>query len=531
MNNARRHTPIVFLLSLCLGSAGCNSDPVITFGPRGSLVTAAGKGGFRFGTASSATQIEDQNPNTDWYHWTQAKPAGLGHDTFLGDAARGYTLALADVERAADLGLDALRFSVEWARLEPTPGQYDETAFAHYGALIDALLARGIRPMITLHHFTWPRWVSDPSKTDCAAQGPQDDNLCGLETEAGYLRLAAAMSKVVAEMARRWGDRVDEWYTLNEPVNYVLAAYGAGQFPPARMYIFDFAKLMPIFRRYFDLHARLAKSLRDNDTLDADGDGRATAIGLGLSLHSWVPARKGRRSEHPDDIAARDLVNYIMREAPIRFLTEGGFDPDLDGVLDEPQPSWRNTLDWIGVQTYFRSGVTADRALIPELGLTFCFAEGSDFGLGACIPAEDPSYNVPAMGYAWGPGILEENLLALAARFPDIPLVVTENGIAAQESRRRSEVMVRSLEEIANAQRAGVDVRGYYHWTLVDNFEWNLGYTPRFGLYRVERSDFSRTPTHAVETYQKITRARGLPSTLRHDLGGAGPLTPPAASP
>lgn len=514
---------LAFLLAFLAGSA-CAPD-VSRFGKRGSLSAPSGAGSFRFGTASSATQIEDQNTNTDWYAWTAPAPEGLGKGTaFVGEASRGYTRALEDIALADSLGLDSYRFSIEWARIEPSPGQYSEVALDHYDDMLDELVARGMTPMVTLHHYSWPTWVSNPRKP-CDIFNPTRD--CGLETDESYALLADSMGRLAELLAHRFGDRVDDWYTLNEPVNYVIAGYGMGLFPPGRSNILQMKeKMMPLVRRYFDLHARLAKALRAHDTVDADNDGQATSIGFGLSLQEFVPARDGKPSQYQADIAARDRLDYVMREAPIRFMLEGGFDADLDGTLEEPHPEWKGTLDWVGVQTYFRSGVTAAVPLIPVLDLILCFDEGSDLGLGACVEPLDESYWVPTMKYGWGPDSLYLNLSALSKRFPQLPLVVTENGIATQSGARRSELIVRSFEDIMKAQDEGADIRGYFHWTLTDNFEWHLGFGPQFGLFRVDWKDYSRIKTTGAETLQKIATRRGVSPELLKLYGGEGPLSP-----
>src|ERR1041384_1422557 len=143
--------------ALPLTLIGCGGDAIapISFGRFGPLSGAAGRGSFRFGTATAATQIEDMNTSTDWYLWTRpTADGGLGHATFVGDATRGYSRALDDVGLVAALGLDSYRFSIEWARIEPTRDHIDEAAIAHYRDELMALRAMGIHPVVTLHHFS-----------------------------------------------------------------------------------------------------------------------------------------------------------------------------------------------------------------------------------------------------------------------------------------------------------------------------------------------------------------------------------------
>ena len=166
-------------------------------------------------------------------------------------------------------------------------------------------------------------------------------------------------------------------------------------------------------------------------------------------------------------------------------------------------------------------------ALIPELGLTPCFG---GFGIGnACLPAEDPSFCVPSMGYETWPAGLTDVLGAFTARYPGLPLVVSESGIATQDGTRRSEHLVRTLEAIAAARDAGADVRGFYYWSLTDNFEWSEGYAPRFGLFAVDRTDFARTATDGQRLLAEIAESRMLTTAQRQRYGGTGPMTPDPA--
>src|SRR5262249_30876539 len=161
---------------------------------------------------------------------------------------------------------------------------------------------------------------------------------------------------------------------------------------------------------------------------------------------------------------------------------------DFDGDLDESHPEWKNTLDWLGVQYYFRAGVTSSPALLPILGLTPCY---NSFDFGACIPPLDPTYDVPAMNYEQDPAGLHWVLADYGKRWPDLPLTVTESGIATESGPRRAEMLVRALEQVDKARREGVDVRGYYYWSLYDNFEWTYGFGPRFGLYQVDYTTYA----------------------------------------
>jgi beta-glucosidase/6-phospho-beta-glucosidase/beta-galactosidase len=527
-------SPISWLLLPCLLACGerdsaetngTGDDQVPAFSELGPLVGDAGRGSFRFGAASAATQIEDQNAHVDWHVWTAPPPDGLGEgEGFVGDASLGYTLALEDIDLLEAAGLEAYRFSIEWARIEPRRDEIDEVALAHYDAFIDALVARGIRPMITLHHFSNPIWVDDPRDIECA-DGPSDTNLCGWDHPEGGALVVEEFAEHVALVTARFGDRVEEWVTLNEPINYLMGAYGVGVFPPGKNGLLSAFEetFMAAARNYVAGHVAAYRAIKANDTIDASGDGVPAAVGLTMGAVYWVPARGNAVSDDPADVAARDRVDYAYHLMFVEAILQGAFDSNLDGTFDESHPDWAGTLDWLGVQYYARAGVTSMPGLMPGLEATPCFG---GFDLGACVPLLDESYWVPDMHYEHAPGGLYERLKDYGARWPDLPLCVTESGIATRSGPRRAEVVVRALEEIERARSEGVDVRGYYHWSLYDNFEWAEGFGPRFGLFTVDYESYARSATLAVEVLAAMATSREIDASMRAEYGGEGPLSP-----
>jgi beta-glucosidase/6-phospho-beta-glucosidase/beta-galactosidase len=512
-------------LALSLAAAGCgddaaNTDPV-SFGTMGPLVGDAGKGSWRFGAASASAQIEDMNIHTDWWAYTSpTSMGGLGKLTFVGDATKGYTLVNDDLGIVRDLGIDSYRFSIEWARIEPQRDVIDEAAIAHYRAELESLKAMGVRPLVTLHHFSNPVWTADPRDITCAS-GPTDTNLCGFGSPGGA-QIVEEMGEHAKLLAERFGDIVDEWGTVNEPVIWMIAAYGVGTFPPAKVTLSNINEvLIPGLRDYLAAQAAIYHALKDNDTIDADGDGSAAAVGFSMSVADWEPARSNKPSTNPDDIAARDRLVYILHYAFVDAAINGTFDSDLDGTADEQHPEWKNTIDWLGLQYYFRAGVSGDAPLLA--GVKPCIY-GID--LGACLPAPEPSYCAPIMGYeAWNDGFAIV-IRDFAKRYPTMPLVVTESGIATKNGKRRAENIVRILEAVTRVRDEGVDLRGYYHWSLTDNFEWAEGFGPRFGLYTVDYSTYGRSPTEGATVYKDIVAGRTLTTEQRKTYGGIGPMSP-----
>jgi beta-glucosidase len=499
---------------------------VIPWPAPGPLAAPAGRGSFRFGAATAGAQIEDGLIANDWYFFTLPEAdGGQGRGTPVGDAVRGYTRAIDDVALLAEMGLDAYRFAPEWSRIEPTRNHIDEAALTHYGAVLDALAAANIRPMITVHHFSSPRWAHDLLAPDCPDDTePTDTNLCGWAHPRGGALLVEELAEHAALLARRYGDRVDDWCTLNEPINYLLASYGIGVFPPGRSHLLsDFPRMINAYRHYLAAHVAVYRAIKENDTVDADGDGINAEVGLTLSVAKWEASQRNRPSEASADVLARNRVEYIYHYLYVDSLRTGTFDANLDGIPEEQHPEWQGALDWLGVQYYFRAGVTGTPGLIPSLGLTPCFGA---FDFGSCLPVEDETWWVPDMRYEfYAPGI-HDILVAMSARWPDLPLTVTEAGIATRVGARRAENIVRVLEQIQRARAAGADVRGYYHWSLMDNFEWAEGFEPRFGLYTVDRATYDRTATEGATVLGELVRTRSLTTAQREQFGGNGPMTP-----
>ncbi len=502
----------------------------ISFGAVGPIEGASGRGGFRFGVATAATQIEETNERTDWWAWTApTSEGGLGRGEYVGEAVRGYANAEADIALLTEMNLDSYRFSIEWARIEPERDVIDMAEVQHYRDLLVALRAAGIRPMVTLHHFSNPLWADDPRVTDPAACTETATQLCGWGHSGPALVEEAR--EHAAFLAEQYGDLVDEWGTINEPVNYLFAAYGAGQFPPGRNWaIADQPLFLETVKTFVDAHVAMYEAIHANDTVDADdADGVTASVGLPLSVANWVPTRGGLPSSDPADVAAAERLVYVYHYLLPDALLNGQWDPDLDPRTDdtEPHPEWMGTIDWLGVQYYFRAGVTSRPALLSLLGATPCVPPLDG---GACLDElADPTFYVPEMRYEfYAPGFFDV-VMGFHERYRDrdVPILATEAGIATNVGARRAENVVRILEQIGGLRAAGVDFRGYYHWSMMDNFEWAEGYGPHFGLYRVDReAGFTRTATTGATVYGEIAAGRELTETHLRTYGGLGPMTP-----
>ncbi|HEX3344949.1 MAG TPA: family 1 glycosylhydrolase [Polyangiaceae bacterium] len=404
---------------------------------------------FLFGTATSATQIEGHCPTSDWAAFARRPGRVRGGDTpdVACDSWRRWP---DDVALQRALGMQAYRLGLEWARIEPRPGETDHAALDTYRAMLGALRDAGIEPMVTLHHFTLPGWL--------AAKG-------GVLARDFAARLAA-FARVAAGAL---GDLARLWITVNEP--NVLAAHGylLGVWPPAK----KSPRLAFLAqRRLLAAHDAAYRALKD-----ARGDG--VQVGVAHHLRDVEPARPGSRR----DRAAAALFRRVFNDAFAAAVCQDG------------------TQDFFGINYYSRDVVR------------FSARHAGELFVSRGVP---PGAEVSDLGWEVYPAGLGHVVRAWARR-SGRPVYVTENGIADASDTKRGPFLVAHLRELARLLAEGVDVRGYFHWSLLDNFEWAEGYAPRFGLCAVDFGSGERTPRPSAKLYARIARERELPAEPRLD--------------
>jgi beta-glucosidase len=402
--------------------------------------------GFLWGAATAGHQVEGGNVASDWWAFEQS-----GQVPFhSGEACRHRELYAQDFDLARALGHNAHRFSVEWARIEPRPGRYDEDALDHYAAVVAALRRRGLEPVVTLHHFVAPAWFT-AREGWLAADGPE--------------RFAAYVQRVVDRLAPdvRW------WLTVNEPTVWAKHAYVTGDWPPCVRG--DWGRSLRGLRAMARGH-RLAYRIIHGRRPDA-------MVGLAHSAPYVVPSNP-----------ARALDRWAARARDL------GLNRLLFALIGRPAERW---LDFIGINYYNRTVVRwAPRGRAVLLG------EDDD------RPRDGEARRFSDMGWEIWPEGLAGTLRAFAAYRR--PLLVTENGIATADEALRVDYLVAHLRAVAQAIREGVPVLGYLHWSLIDNFEWALGFAPRFGLCAVDFATQARTPRRVAAVYAEICRTGRLPA-------------------
>ncbi|MBM3269041.1 MAG: glycoside hydrolase family 1 protein [Candidatus Sericytochromatia bacterium] len=404
--------------------------------------------GFLWGAATAAHQVEGGLDN-DWARF-EAQPGRIRHGHTSAAGVDHFHRYAEDFALAAGMGHNAHRLSIEWSRIEPRRGHWDAGAVAHYRDVLSALRRLGMEPVVTLHHFTNPRWVAD--------QGGWESP----RTAADFARFAAFAGACL-------GDLVRLWCSVNEANGLMYMAYLNEAWPPAKR---DPAAAWRVHRNMLAGHLRAYHALHEAYR----AHGRGVQVGVAHHFMIFDAARRW----HPVDQASARAADWVCNRA---FL----------------HSAWRRSaLDFIGVNYYQR-------------GLCRGFAK----------PHAAPGAPTSDLGWEIRPEGLYRSLRIAArySRLPDgrrIPLYITENGLDDRgRGEERARFIVRHLQHAGRALADGLDVRGYLHWTLMDNFEWAEGYEPRFGLFRVDRAHgLARVPTLAVEVYREIARHNGLTANL-----------------
>jgi beta-glucosidase len=399
--------------------------------------------GFLWGAATAAHQVEGGNINSD--AWLLEHVESTLYSEPSGDACDHYHLYHDDIALLARLGFNAYRFSVEWARVEPEEGEFSLAQLDHYRRMLAACHEHRIKPMVTLHHFTSPRWL--------AARG-------GWES-ADTARL---FERYCERVARHLGDLFSFACTINElnlPIvlqqsgflhkdEAILAsrwrhvAARAMAVEPEMFSSFPFCVRSHSRDVLLEAHRRAARVLR------ASGN---CAVGMTLALPD-LQAVPG----------AEELRDRATAESQDIFLQAASGD------------------DFIGVQCYTRQRVGSGGPLPPEPGAEFT-----------------------QMGYEFWPDAVEAAIRQASAK-SRAPVIVTESGVGSDDDSRRVQYVQRVLSGIAQCLRDGIDVRGFFHWTLLDNFEWLFGYGPKFGLIGVDRKTQRRMVKPSAEWLGNIAR-------------------------
>ena len=440
---------------------------------------------FLWGTATAAFQVEKGDSNADWSFWvaTPGKIKNGDNPDVGGDDALDHIdddIALMTAE-----GHNAYRFSIEWSRIYPNEIDFladipDPAAIAAYEGLLTKLRAAHITPMVTLNHFALPDWLDDVT---------QPTNPQGWELQ----KTADQFATFCQRMGARWGGDVDWWITINEPINIALGGYLQATFPPG--IALDTDRAFTVARGEARAHARCYDALHAADTVSAAGDGTAARVSIAAHMRTFHPYYP----DDPADIAATAHVRYIANDWFLNTAVRGDWDDDFDGTYAGPNdvkgdPTLEGRLDYIGVNYYSDTIISASYGfVIPGIGASILQA-----GLPTNRPKTDFAWDIYPEGFGT---VLDE-----AAGY-GLPLVVTENGVADRNDVMRARFIAEHLLQLGAANLRGDGVLGYFHWSLLDNFEWNSGFCPRFGLHSVDHATGARTARASASVYSAILKS------------------------
>lgn len=404
--------------------------------------------GFLWGTATAAHQVEGNNVNSDVWVFEHMPKSPYVEPS--GDACDHYHRYRSDIALLAELGFNAYRFSIEWARIEPEEGEFSLAVLEHYRDMLRACQEHNITPIVTFHHFTSPRWLMahggwESKKTPdrfaryCERATRYLGDLIGAACTLNEANIAAVITKMgfAAPLKRI---RKERWW---------LGASEAFGVSPKRLAPFLYSASSKAEKMILRAHHLAVDAIKS-----ASGN---FPVGITLALQDIQSVEGGEK------FAAR-----MRREINDVFLES------LKGD------------DFVGVQAYSRARV----------------------GPKSFLPAEE-GVELTDMHYEFWPEALEATIRDAVAK-SGLPVIVTENGIAATDDTRRIEYVRRALQGVSHCLRDGLPVRGYTYWSAFDNFEWSLGYRPTFGLIAVDRETQERTVKPSARWLGAIARANSL---------------------
>ncbi|MFJ4922938.1 GH1 family beta-glucosidase [Streptomyces sp. NPDC088725] len=458
--------------------------------------------GFLWGTATAAYQIEgaareDGRTPSIWDVYSHTPGRVRNGDT--GDIATDhYHRWPEDIEIMSDLGVGAYRLSVSWPRVQPTgSGPASAKGLDFYQRLTDGLLEKGIQPVVTLYHWDLPQELEDAG---------------GWPERATAYRFAE-YAGIVADAL---GDRVKTWTTLNEPWCSAFLGYGSGVHAPGRTNAADSLRAA----HHLNLgHGLAVRELRDRLPSDAK-------VSVTLNLHHVRPLTEGPAdadaARRIDGTANRVFTGPMLDGAyPADVMEDTAQHTDWSFVQDGDVGLIHQPLDFLGVNYYSPTLVSHHSGPAVHGSDGHGASEHSPWPAADSVAFHQTPGDRTAMGWTIDPSGLYELLLRVKKDHPDLPVMITENGAAFDDyaapdgevrDPERIAYLRRHLTAVHRAIEAGVDIRGYFLWSLLDNFEWSYGYGKRFGTVYVDYASQRRTPKSSAKWYAKLTRSNVLPA-------------------
>jgi beta-glucosidase/6-phospho-beta-glucosidase/beta-galactosidase len=463
---------------------------------------------FLWGSATAGFQVESGDDNTDWSAWVAMSGKiknGDNPDVGGPDALNHITEDVADLVATH---ATAYRFGIEWGRLYPTLDDFtndtpDTAAIASYSALLTALVAAHITPVVTLNHYTLPDWLDD------VTQPTQPQGWENADTTTYFVEFCS-------RVAARWGAQVDYWLTENEPMVLAVGGYLQGSIPPG--VLFDIDRTVTVIKAEALAHTQAYDAIHAADTVDADGDGKAALVSIAKHQRTFHP----KDPTSAADIAATKHVEYLWNQWFFNVIVLGNWDDDFDGNYTGPNdkmndPTLKGRADFLGINYYSDTLISAKSGIVIPAPVNASIEQAN---LGTGRPETDVGWDI----YAEGLGTVVDEAKMWAP-----PIFITENGIADSLDTNRPRFLFDHLFQLGWAMQRGANVIGYLHWASVDNFEWASGFCPNYGLYSFDHMTEVRTARPSATEYAGIIQAGTV--TLAQLNAAAPYMTPTTMCP
>ena len=512
---------------------------------------------FLWGVATSSYQVEGGITNNDWDFFTKSKsirnrisnmtkPSFFYKDTtqvILQPAEEAVKLwdpeyYINDFRIAHKLGMNTFRISLEWARIEPEKDVWNQDAIDHYRDMIKAMIDNGLIPIVTLNHFTFPLWVlTPPSKfqkrvgqsilpsplkdipfADPIVEDPYWKSLRGWENYQTIQEFIKFVTKMVVALK----DLVDYWITMNEPVGSIIGTgYLAGLSPPG--FFLDGKRAKMVLHNLIEAHVQAYDTITSLDNVDADGDRIPKKVGFVHLMMAISPAQPTKvfSITIKDNIEAAKNFAYFINDYFINAVVNGEEDLNYLNTLERYNKNssdfvihedWKNKADFVGLDYYRRLYIYYSKII----ALSSARFVGGAFINNLHLERNDnqPHGILNDLGWEIFPAGLYDIIMQIKKQWNNIPILITENGIADKSDKYRAPFMTAHLQQIKQALDNGANIIGYLHWSLVDNYEWHESYRPesKFGLFsidceaRMNNADFNRQMTNGAEAFGLIIK-------------------------
>jgi beta-glucosidase len=416
---------------------------------------------FLWGCATAAHQIEGGNTNNNWWAF-ENEPDRIHNNDSAKITCDHWNRYEEDFDYLVKMNQNSYRMSIEWSRIFPEPGKKDEEAIKHYHKMIDALLEREITPFVTLLHFTTPLWW----EKEGGLKNQKEDHL-------------EHFREFCQTVGKEFETKVKFWSTINEPNVVSLIGYYLGAFPPGEQKIFSMVKATNTLLK---MHSIAYHTLKKINPVDQ--------VGLVKNINIIHPLRQ-------KSLIDRFLANFadtIYNKSTLKALRTG----KLFWRPFRKYEGLKSSFDFLGLNFYSFALISPK---LPKL-------------MTNKTTTADPEKLCTGLEWEPYPKGLLLSLRRLKKEFPGVPIYVTENGIGTDNDKWRQKHLVDHLKMIHQGIEEGIDIRGYFHWSLMDNFEWAEGYSSRFGLVKVNFENQKRTIKESGKLYGKIAEKNAIPKEI-----------------